>query len=64
MTSLVLFSIPIYLNSLRDQEIKEEKNVITLLPSEFILLSTFIEDDRYLCTLYKNTAGGEDVCPW
>ena len=24
-----------------------------------ILLTTFIEDDRY-----KNTAGGEDVCPW
>ena len=62
MTSSTLFSIPIYLNSLRDQEIKEEEKCNH--PTVLIHLTTFIEDDRYLCTLYKNTAGGEDVCPW
>ena len=41
----------IYLNSLRDQEIKEEKNVITLLPSEFILLHLLRMIDTYVhCT--------------
>ena len=38
MTSSTLFSIPIYLNSLRDQEIKEEEKSVITLPSEFILL--------------------------